>query len=185
MKISRRVLSGVLSIIATIAVIGAFAWYSTYRSTRALELQATRAVVAWVFEGQPIPNFEEVIQVPGVEEHKYDRYGGSAAMREAERWYVICDFLPQGVALSDNPKIERISEEEAVAILDQAITTRAGSFLFIYFPPDSSKRESIARQEIRLNILTSYAVLGGDMYEFLFTKIDGQLKATGWHTGGS
>jgi hypothetical protein len=37
-----------------------------YRSTRELELQATRVIVAWAFDGQPMPGFEEVEQVPGI-----------------------------------------------------------------------------------------------------------------------
>lgn len=185
MKKSKRIVIGALSAVAAIIVVGALVWYSAYRRAQDLKVQASRAIVAWVFEGQPIPGFERVDYVPGVGERRYSWYAASDAMRKANRWYVVCDFLPQSVVLSDNSKIERISEEEALAILDQAITTREGSFLFIHFPPDRSERGSILRQKIRLNILTSYAVLGGDIYEFIFTLEDGQMHVTGRHAGGS
>jgi hypothetical protein len=146
-------------------------------------VRASKAIVAWAFEDQLISGFEEVIQVTGVGERRYSKYVGSAAMQEASRWYVICDFLLQGVVLSDNPRIERISREEALAILDQAATIDEGSFLFV-FPSNRSGRMSVSRNEVRLMVVTRYAAFGGNTYEFAFTSVDGQLSATRGSSGG-
>jgi hypothetical protein len=188
-KISKTAQVCVLSAVAVIVAIGALVWYSAYRGTRDLEVRASRAIVAWVFEDQSMPGFEDVRQVPGFGEHRFSGPGGgyvsSDVMREAKRWYVICDFLPQDIPLSDNPRIERISAEEAGAILDQAVLTGEGSFLWIFFSRDRSGRVSVSRNEIKLTAATTYAPLGGDMYEFTFTMVDGQLNVTGRHAGGS
>lgn len=63
MEISKRASISALSAIAVVTAIGASVWYFTYQSIRDLEIQASQAIVAWVFEDQPIPGFEEVIQV--------------------------------------------------------------------------------------------------------------------------
>ncbi|MGC9397045.1 MAG: hypothetical protein ACP5J4_19555 [Anaerolineae bacterium] len=177
MRKSRRVVIGVFSAVAVIIAVGALVWYSAYRSTQNFKVQASRAIVAWVFEGQPIPGFKGIEQLRG--------YSSVDVMRKADRWYVICDILPQDISLSDNPRIERISAEEAEAIHDQAITTREGSFLWIGFTHDRSGHVTASSNEIRLTAGVVYAVLGGDIYEFIFTKVDGQLNVTGKHTGGS
>ncbi len=183
MRVSKRILIGVLFAIA--ATIGILAWYSAYRSTRELELQATRVIVAWAFDGQPMPGFEEVEQVPGIGEVRYaGGYVSSTRMREADRWYVVCDFLPRDTLLSDDPRIERIPDIDA-QFVSQALSTGEGSFLLIVFLQDESGPVSRSRHEIKLSVITSYAALGGDMYEFTFTKIDGQLNVTGRHTGSS
>jgi len=140
-------------------------------------VQVSRAIVAWVFEGQPIPGFKDMEQLRG--------FSDVSVMRKADRWYVICDILPQNISLSDNPRIERISADEARAIQDEAIITREGSFLWIGFSYDRAGRVTASSNEIRLTAVVSYAVLGGDVYEFIFTKVDGQLNVTGRHAGGS
>jgi hypothetical protein len=186
MRISKRSLIAVLSATATVVAIGALVWYSTYRSTRDLEIQAVRATVAWVFEDQPMPNYEEVVYgVPGTVELRDAKYKARRAMRAADRWYVICDFLPEGVSLSDNPRIERISEEEGAAIFDQAIDDREGSFLLIVLSRDESGRVIASQKRVGLVMFATYAPLGADMYELIFTRVDGQLNVTGTWTGGS
>jgi hypothetical protein len=129
MNISRRVLLGILSIIAIVAAIGALVWHSTYRATRDMEIQAVRAIVAWVYDEHPTPGFKATIYKSSVGERKYSSCIASDAMRAADRWYVVCEFLPEGVSLSDNPRFERISDEEGAAISSQAIADREGSFL--------------------------------------------------------
>jgi hypothetical protein len=188
MRISRRVLIGILSAITIVAIIGALVWYSTYRAKRDLEIEAARAIVAWVFEDQPMPNYEEFaygMPVPGTIERGDIGYKASASMREADRWYVICDFLPEGVSLSDNPRIERISYEEAQAIRSQAVANREGSFLVIVRSRDESGRVVASENKVGFVMLATHGPLGADMYEFVFTRVDGQLNVTGTWVGGS
>ena len=188
MNISRRVLLGALSIITIVAIIGALVWYSTYRAKRDLEIEAARAIVAWVFEDQPMPNYEEFaygMPVPGTIERGDIGYKASASMREADRWYVICDFLPEGVSLSDNPRIERISDEEAKVIFDQTMTNRTDSFLWIILSRDESDHVFTSKNRVGLVMFATYGPLGADKYELVFTRVDGQLNVTGRWAGGS
>jgi hypothetical protein len=177
MKKPKRIVIGALFAVGVIIVVGTLVWYSAHRRAQDLKAQASRAIVAWVFEGQPIPGFKDIEQLQG--------FSDVSVMRKADRWYVICDILPQDISLSDNPRIERISTDEARAIQDEAITTREGSFLWIGFSYDRAGRVTASSNEIRLTAVVIYGVLGGDAYEFIFTKVDGQLNVTGRHTGGS
>lgn len=166
MRASKHILIGIPSALAVIMAIVALVWYLVHRSTRDLEVQASRAIVAWVFEDQPITGFES-------------GYVGLSQMCRATRWYVICDFLPQDVSLSDNPRIERVSEGDGLEILEQESDgSENSSFLVIHL-------RSASRNKVVLAMLTAYGGgLGGHMYEFTFTLADGQLNGIGWYAGG-
>ena len=185
MRISRRVLIGILSAITIVAIIGALVWYSTYRAKCDLEIEAVRAIVAWVYDEHPTPGFEATIYESSFGEQKSSRYPSFAAMRAADRWYVVCDFLPEGITLSDNPRIERISDEEAQAIRSQAVANREGSFLVIVRSRDESGRMVASENKVGFVMLATHGPLGADMYEFVFTRVDGQLNVTGTWVGGS
>jgi hypothetical protein len=64
--------------------------------------QAARDLVAWVVEGRQVPGFGEP-------------YPDAQWMPDQERFFVVCDFVPSDVPLSDDPRVQRVTAEEREA----------------------------------------------------------------------
>lgn len=171
MRISRIVWISTVCIIGM--AIGFLVWYLAFQSTLDLKRQAAQAIVAWAFENKPIPGF--------VEDAYEGRYVGSDRIRQTKQWYVDCDFLPQHVSLSDDPRLTRVSKEDASEIFRlerESVGSDDSSFLVM-------RLRSVSRNRIELSVVISYAEgAEGALYDFVFTVVDGQLSGVGNHVGG-
>ncbi len=83
--------------LACFLVIGAI--YLLFYPREFDKVDAARALVAWVVEGRPVPG-------SGLPHTKRP---------EKQRFFVVCDFLPHEVSLSDDPRVHRLAAEDKKA----------------------------------------------------------------------
>jgi len=60
---------------------------------------AARSLVAWIVEGRSVPGFRET-------------YPDARWMPGEKRFFVICDFLPPEMSVSDDSRVQRITRGE-------------------------------------------------------------------------
>jgi hypothetical protein len=87
-------------------VLGAALLLPNYPLREADRAAAARALVAWVVEDRPLPGFGE-------------RYADPDSMAAMKRIYVVCEFLPEGEAVSADPRVQRITPSEGQAIFEK------------------------------------------------------------------
>jgi hypothetical protein len=61
--------------------------------------RAAEHLVAWVVEGRPLPGFGEP-------------YPDARWMPDQKRFFVFCDCVPEGMALSSDPRVHRLAAAE-------------------------------------------------------------------------
>lgn len=62
-----------------------------------------RDLVAWLVAGRSVPGFGEA-------------YADAQSMPRQKRFFVICDFIPPEVSLSDDPRVLRITAQQNVEV---------------------------------------------------------------------
>src|SRR5262245_38385567 len=68
--------------------------------------KAAQNLVAWIVEGRSVPGFGE-------------EYPDAQWMPEKKKFFVICDFLPADVLLSDDPRVQRITSQDYKAVFQK------------------------------------------------------------------
>jgi hypothetical protein len=120
--------------------------------------EAARNLVAWIVAGRTVPGFAEP-------------YPDAQSMPKRKRFFVVCDFLPAGVSLSDDPRVHRITAQE----YDEAFKEHAfddTDYMFIELKSESEK-------ELILEFSNAFGRLAGHGYRFEYCRTAWGLRASG------
>jgi hypothetical protein len=120
--------------------------------------QAARILVAWIVEGRSVPGFGE-------------KYPDARHMPEMKRFFITCDFLPPEVPLSEDPRVQRISEKEEEAVFKKH---RFNDTDYIII-----KLKSEGPKEMVLEFSNTFGGLAAHGYRFEFRRKIWGLRASG------
>ncbi len=119
---------------------------------------AARDLVAWIVEGRSLPGFG-------------DAYPDAEWMPERKRFFVICEFIPPEVSLSDDPRVQRIRDQEYDALFKKHRFDHT-DYMFIELKAESPN-------ELVLELSNVFGWLGGHGYRFDFRRTVWGLRAGG------
>jgi len=128
--------------------------YPSYQMRQEDDVEAVKLIVAWIAEHKPLPGYRE-------EYPDWEIVG-------SRRVIVICDFLPPGLAISQNSRIERVTEAEYQA--HGRDIYRGRDFLRI------KQKESSDKKRI-FEVSNIFGSLGGHGYDIAFQKKLSGLRA--------
>ena len=120
--------------------------------------EAARILVAWIVEGRSVPGFREP-------------YPDAQWMPKRKRFFVVCDFIPAEVSLSDDPRVQRITAKE-----EEAIFTK---YRFDDTDYMVIELKSESEGELVLEFTNAFGGLAGHIYRFEFRRKLWGLRATG------
>ena len=89
----------ILTVAVALAVLIVASFFVTLPLREGDKTDAARSLVAWIVEARSVPGFGEA-------------YPDAQWMPKRKRFFVVCDFLPAGVALSEDPRVQRITAQE-------------------------------------------------------------------------
>ena len=69
------------------------------------KIEAVRLVVSWIVEGGHIPHV--------------DPYPDGGIMTTVQRVFVVCEFLPEGVKISDDSRVHRVTRAESDELFEK------------------------------------------------------------------
>jgi hypothetical protein len=119
---------------------------------------AARCLVAWIVEGRSVPGFGEP-------------YPDAQWMPKRKRFFVVCDFLPAGVSLSDDPRVERITAQEYDTVFKKHRFDDT-DYMFI-------EMKSESRFELVVEFSNMFGSLAGHGYRFQFRRTVWGHRASG------
>ncbi len=120
--------------------------------------EAARLLVAWIVEGRSLPGFGE-------------EYPDAKRMPGMKRFFVICDFLPADVLLSNHPRVQRISRNEFDSAFEKH-GFKDTDYIFIELKSESG-------MELMVEFENGFGGLAGHGYRFEFRRKVWGLRATG------
>jgi hypothetical protein len=119
---------------------------------------AARNLVAWIVEGRSVPGFGE-------------SYPDARWMPKKKRIFVVCDFLPAGVSLSEDPRVQRVTAQEYDEVFKH-YRFNDTDYIFIELKSESAS-------ELVVEFSNVFASLAGHGYRFEFRRTVWGLRATG------
>jgi hypothetical protein len=140
-------------------VLGAALLLPNYPLREADKAAAARALVAWVVEDRPLPGFGE-------------RYADPNSMAAMKRIYVACDFLPEGEAVSADPRVQRITPSEGRAIFDKFGWERQTAYLSI-------ELKEATEYAYTFEVTNVFGPLAGHGYRFVVRRKQWGLRVEG------
>jgi hypothetical protein len=120
--------------------------------------EAARDLVAWIVEGRPVPGFGEP-------------YPDAQWMPRMKRFFVVCDFLPAGVSLSDDPRVQRIPAQQYEEVYKKHRFDDT-DYLFL-------ELKSASETELVLEFSNVFGLLAGHGYRFTVRRTAWGLRASG------
>jgi hypothetical protein len=148
---------------AGIALVWAAVLLPTYSLTNEDKVQATRAVVGWIVEDKSLPG-------------SVGAYQGAKTMASRKRFIVTCDFLPGGVPISADQRVQRVSLDEYNRLLKEQFFRGECDYLLLEVKED-------AGNQFVLEASNLFGPLGGHGYRFVFRKNLGGFMRT-WNSYG-
>jgi len=120
--------------------------------------EAARSIVAWIVESRRIPGF-------------WGTYPDARWMRDQRRFFVVSEFLPQSVVLSEDHRVRRITQAQCEQLFEQ----------YGYDDTDYLVLELKGRSQTRITIEASnmFGGLAGHGYRFVFRRTVFGLRAKG------
>lgn len=119
---------------------------------------AARKLVAWIVEGRSVPGVRET-------------YPDAQWMPKQNRFFVVCDFLPAGVSLSDDARVQRITAKEHDDVFKQH---RFDETVYMRIELNSESPSSLA-----VVFASFFGELAGHGYRFEFRRTVWGLRASG------
>jgi hypothetical protein len=119
---------------------------------------AARSLVAWIVEGRPLSGWGEP-------------YPDAKWMTGREHFLVVCDFLPAGLSLSDDPRVQRVTAKEADEFAKKH-RFDGTAYMAIELKSESGK-------EMVLEFSNVFSSTAGHWYRFEFSRIVWGLRARG------
>jgi|SRR5262249_34808365 len=119
---------------------------------------AARSLVAWIVEGRSVPGFGE-------------DYPDAQHMPKKKRFFVVCDFVPAEVSLSDDPRVHRITVQEYDEVFRQNRFDDA-DYMFIEMNSESAS-------ELVVQFSNVFGGLAGHGYRFEFRRTVWGLRTSG------
>ena len=120
--------------------------------------EAAQNLIAWIVEGRSVPGFGE-------------KYPDAQWMPKKKRFFVICDFIPPEVSLSDDPRVQRIMSQEYDAVFKKHRFDDT-DYMFI-------ELKSEAGNQLVLEFSNVFGSLAGHGYRFEFHRKVWGLRAIG------
>jgi hypothetical protein len=122
----------------------------TYSLTKEDKVQAARAVVAWIAEDRSLPG-------------SFGTYPDAKRMTSRKRFFVACDFLPEGAPISADQRVQRVSLDEYNRLLKEQSFRGESDYLLLELKEDAGNQFVIDASNL-------FAPLGGHGYRFVFRK---------------
>ncbi|MHC4248565.1 MAG: hypothetical protein ACYS9X_05495 [Planctomycetota bacterium] len=119
-----------------------------------LKHDAAVLVTRWIVEGRPLPSSSE-------------QYPDAYFMKRMSRFYLSCDFLPQGETLSNDPRVVRVSMDKMRALCEEK-GFGGNCYLGLSMGEHGADHISVGMGNI-------FAELAGHTYLFTFRREDGRL----------
>lgn len=120
--------------------------------------EAARRLVAWVVEDRSLPGWGEP-------------YPDAKWMSKKKRFFVVCDFLPAGVSLSDDPRVQRVTGKES-----DELYKKVGYGDTVY---TVIELKSESGNELVLEFSNAFGKLAAHWYRFEFRRTVWGLRARG------
>jgi hypothetical protein len=121
--------------------------YPSYKMTDEDEIEAVQLVVAWIAEHKPLPGVKE-------------EYPDWEIMEDIDV-VVICDFLPPGLDVSQNSRIQRVTQDDYQTYMNDKY--RSADYLKIELKEDSYRKKVFEVSNI-------FGPQGGHGYNIEFQK---------------
>ncbi len=121
------------------------------------KIEAARTIVAWIVEDKTVPGIGQ--------------YPDAKLMKNEKNFYLICEFLPQDVILSQDPRVQRVTAEQAKSIFEKQEYQDA-----VYL---RIKISSESDGQLHLVGSNSFGDLGVHGFEITFRKVSEGLRAEG------
>jgi len=122
------------------------------------KIDAARSLVAWIVESRSVPGFGEP-------------YPDARWMTRGKRFFVACDFVPAGVSLSDDPRVQRITAQEYDAVFKKHQFNDT-DYMFIELKSESGTK-------LVLELSNVFGSLAGHGYRLEFRRTVWGLRASG------
>jgi hypothetical protein len=119
---------------------------------------AARELVAWIVEGRDVPGFGEA-------------YPDAQWMPKRKRFFVICDFIPPEVSLSDDQRVQRITAQKYDEVFERHRFDDT-DYMVIELKSESPG-------ELVLEFSNAFGGLAGHGYRFEFRRKLWGLRANG------
>ena len=136
-----------LAAVAVVVLLAIASFFVTLPLREADKENAARDLVAWIVVGRSVPGFGE-------------SYPDAKHMPKMQRFFVVCDFLPAGVSVSDDPRVQRITSQEQHEVFEKHRFDDTDYIVILL------KSESAS--ELILEFGNSFGVLGGTAIASIF-----------------
>jgi hypothetical protein len=141
-----------------IALLVVASFYVTLPHRETDKTDAARSLVAWIVEGRSVPGFGE-------------HYPDAQHMPKRKRFFVVCDFLPAGVSVSDDPRVQRITAQEFDDVFKKSRFDDT-DYMFVELKSESGS-------ELVVEFSNVFGGLAGHGYRFEFRRTVWGLRASG------
>jgi len=119
---------------------------------------AARTLVAWIVEARAVPGFGEA-------------YPDAQWMPKKKRFFVVCDFVPAEVSLSDDPRVQRITAQQHDEVFKKH---RFDDTDYMYIELKSESDSALI-----MEFSNVFGGLAGHGYRFEFRRTVWGLRASG------
>ena len=159
---SRRKLVLVLALTAILLYVGFAVWIPNYPLRPSDKEEATQHLVAWVAEGKSLSAFHEA-------------YPEAERMTSMKQIFVMCDFLPPGVILGSDPRVQRLAAAN-YQLTYRKFGYRETSYLTLELKEDTA-------ETLILEVFNVSGPLNGHQYRFVVNRKLFGLRLTGQFLG--
>lgn len=140
----------------TVLIVGSF--FLTLPARSSDKEDAARSLVAWIVDDRAVSGHEK-------------KYPDAKWMPKQKRFFVVCDFLPADVSLSDDPRVQRITSQEYEAVYKKY---RFDDTDYIHL-----ELKSDSESELVVEISNTFGSMAGHGYRFEFHRTVWGLRASG------
>lgn len=125
-----------------------------------IKYDVTILLVGWIVEGRQIPGYSEA-------------YPDAQHMNSREKFYVVVEYLPADVILSNDPRVVRITNERARELFELQGFEEKSNYLSLSLIEESDNKHVV------IGLVNIFDQVAGHGYVFTFEIEDGVIKGEG------